>query len=296
MIEPLQTVGIVGKFGSPNLTRTVTSLVDYLEGHGLHILLDEGSADSLQGERRRVVSREELGTACDLVVVVGGDGTFLDAARSLAASAAPLLGVNLGRLGFMVDVSPGDMIQVLNEVLSGHYQLDERFLLEAQVLRGDTVIQSGCALNDVVITKRDVARMIEFDTYIEGRFISNHRADGLIAATPTGSTAYALSAGGPVMHPYLDAIALVPICPHTLSDRPILVDSHSGVEIVLSERNNNPAQTTWDGQFSVGLENQDRIRIRRTDFRLKLVHPPDYDYFAILRSKLHWGRNRHGEP
>ncbi|HYW91856.1 MAG TPA: NAD(+) kinase [Gammaproteobacteria bacterium] len=296
MTQRLQTVGIVGKYGSPNLTRTVTSLVEYLEAGGLNILLDEGSASVLKGQRTRVVSREQLGQSCDLVVVVGGDGTFLDAARSLAASPVALLGVNLGRLGFMVDVSPESMAQVLDEVLSGNYQLDERFLLEAAVLRGEEPIQSGFALNDVVVTKRDVARMIDFDTHIDGRFISNHRADGLIVATPTGSTAYALSSGGPVMHPRLDAVALVPICPHTLSDRPIIVDSDSVVEVVLSPLNNNPAQATWDGQFSVALENGDRIRVQRTSFRLKLIHPPDYDYFTILRSKLHWGRNRHGEP
>ncbi|HKJ94936.1 MAG TPA: NAD(+)/NADH kinase, partial [Gammaproteobacteria bacterium] len=170
MTERLQTVGIVGKYGSPNLTRTVTSLVEYLEGGGLNILLDEGSASVLSGERTRVVSRDQLGQSCDLVVVVGGDGTFLDAARSLAASSVPLLGVNLGRLGFMVDVSPESMTQVLDEVLSGNYQVDERFLLEATVLRGDEPIQSGFALNDVVVTKRDVARMIDFDTHIDGRF------------------------------------------------------------------------------------------------------------------------------
>lgn len=189
----------------------------------------------------------------------------------------------------MVDVPPERMTAALDAVMAGEYQVDMRFLLEAEVVRGAHSVCHSTALNDVVITKRDVARMVEFDSFIDGRFVSTHRADGLVVATPTGSTAYALSGGGPILHPALDALTLVPICPHTLSDRPLVISAASSIDIVLSSQNTSPVQVTWDGQSSLELSYADRVHIRRSELTLRLLHPLDHDYFAILRNKLHWG-------
>jgi NAD+ kinase len=224
-----------------------------------------------------------------LIVVLGGDGTFLDAARSVAGFNVPLLGVNLGRLGFLADIPPERMLTSVDKILAGNYKLEERFLLDGSVIRDGEVIYRDFAFNDVVVTKRDVARMIEFATHINGSYVSNHRADGLIIATPTGSTAYALSGGGPVVHPALEALVISPICPHTLSDRPIVVDASSEIGVTLNPLNTNPVQVTWDGQNSLHLEIGDQVLIRRSEFNIKLIHPTDYDYFSILRDKLHWG-------
>ncbi len=292
MSTSIRTIGIIGKYGAPALTATLGSLTEFLGQHNIRILLDAHSADGLHGNGTEITDRDALATQSDLVVVIGGDGTFLDAARSVGPSGTPLLGVNLGRLGFMTDVTRDDMLRTMGEVLEGRYHREQRFFIDGAVIRDGKRLELQHALNDVVITKRDVARMIEFDTFVDGHFVSNHRADGLVVATPTGSTAYALSGGGPVLKPTLEALALVPICPHTLSDRPIVVDASSEIEIRLSENNANPAQATWDGQFSIALENGDSIRIHRARKGLTLLHPQNYDYFAILRDKLHWGRDQ----
>ena len=281
-------IGIVGKPGDIRLPGILARLVNHLTERGCRVLVDQTNAESAPAGVE-VLARGELGSRADLVVVIGGDGTLLDAARTLAGCDAPLLGVNLGRLGFMVDVPPERMTAALDAVMAGEYQVDLRFLLEAEVIRGEHSICRSTALNDVVITKRDVARMVEFDSFIDGCFVSTHRADGLVVATPTGSTAYALSGGGPILHPALDALTLVPICPHTLSDRPLVISASSGIDIVLSSQNTSPVQVTWDGQSSLELSYADRVRIRRSELTLRLLHPLDHDYFAILRNKLHWG-------
>jgi len=292
MAQNFRCVGVVAKYGAPELAETLDLLVDHLVSQGMTVLADADSADALHRLSVEVADNDTLGDRADLIVVVGGDGTILDAARRFAPRGVPLVGVNLGRLGFLVDVSPGDMASALTEIFSGQHIVDQRLLLEASVHHGEQPVRSSPALNDVVLTKRDGARMIELHPYVDGRFISNHRADGLIVATPTGSTAYALSGGGPVLHPSLEAMVLVPICPHTLSDRPIVVHADSCIEVVLSDTNANPAQVTWDGQLSTGLEDGDRIEISRSGHTLNLVHPRNYEYFGILRDKLHWGHNR----
>lgn len=292
MKNPPGTIGIIGKHDAPSLKNTLHSLTGFLHEAGLQVLLDEHSTGHIGNDKARNTSRENLARESDLIVVLGGDGTFLDAARSIAPADTPLLGINLGRLGFMTDITRGNMLPTLEQILAGQYLEEKRLMLEGEVWRGDTRIDCRLALNDVVVTKRDVARMIEFDTFAGEHFISNHRADGMVVATPTGSTAYALSGGGPVLNPALNAMVLVPICPHMLSDRPIVVDADGYIEILLTENNTNPAQVTWDGQFSVPLQNGDRVRIRRSGHQLSLIHPRDYNYYAILRDKLHWGREQ----
>ncbi|MDY6943741.1 MAG: NAD(+) kinase [Pseudomonadota bacterium] len=291
-MERFKTIGIIGNPASSKTAETLHRLASHLIGRGVRVLVDRNCAELEPANGQTIADREQLGQESDLVVVIGGDGTFLDAARSVAPFKIPLLGVNLGRLGFMVDVAPDRMTTTLDEVLAGEFQVETRFLLDGAVIREGSVVHQGFALNDLVINKRDVARMIDFDTYVDDHFVSEHRADGLIVSTPTGSTAYALSGGGPVVHPSLEALLLVPICPHTLSDRPLVVGANASVEIEISARNANPVQATWDGQTSIALETHDRVRVRRSPFDLTFIHPRDHDYFRILRTKLGWGGDR----
>lgn len=283
------TIGLIGNAANAQLAATLAPLVAYLDRRGCRVLLDERCEAASPEPKIPLMARSELARQAELIIVIGGDGTFLDAARAVGPQQVPLVGINLGRLGFMVDIPPAQLELALDAILAGDYQTDQRFLLEGSALRGKTVLHRETALNDVVINKHHVARLIDFDTYIDGHYVNNHRADGLIVATPTGSTAYALSGGGPVMHPQLHAIVLVPICPHALADRPLVVGDSAQIEIRIAARNTNPVQVTWDGQNSVELRNGDTVRIRRSDFALTLIHPTNHDYFRILRSKLRWG-------
>ena len=289
-MKKFSIIGVIGKPADPGVITALRSLTDDLSARGCQLRLDVASAAHLGLPNGQGLPREQLGAECDLVVVVGGDGTLLDAARAVAPHGVPLLGVNLGRLGFMVDVLPADMKQALDAVFAGKYVREERLMLTATVYEGQNERATFHALNDVVVRNRKFARVIEFDTYTDGSFISHHRADGIIIATPTGSTAYALSGGGPVLHPALPAIALVPICPHTLSDRPLVLDADREIEIVIDTSLDTQALVTCDGQVPQALEGGDRVRVRRAKRSVHLIHPPDYDYFKLLRSKLQWGR------
>jgi NAD+ kinase len=230
----------------------------------------------------------EIADNIDLAVVVGGDGTLLQVGRLLAPKNIPIIGVNLGRLGFLVDISSSRLDQQLQEMLEGKYTVEPRTLLQADVFRGKKKLGSEGALNDVVVHVRNDVRMIEFDTKIDGEFVNTQRADGMIVSTPTGSTAYSLSAGGPILHPSLNAVTMVPICPHTLSHRPIVVSAENEIEILLCESRNVNARISFDGQANINLRAGDRIVIRQHENKLLLIHPEDYDYYHILRSKLGW--------
>jgi NAD+ kinase len=280
-------VGLIGKSEDSNVSTTLHTLSAYLEQQQVEILLDDSLADILSESPYAVVEREALAKACDLAIVVGGDGTLLNAARSLAESHIAVLGVNLGRLGFLVDVSPDDMHRQLDKILSGQYSEEHRTLLHMTAIRDGEILSQSSALNDVVVHKKDIARLIELDTYIDGHFLNNNRSDGLIVSTPTGSTAYALSGGGPILHPKLEAITLVPICPHTLSNRPIVIDDDSVIEIII-HRGTPEATVSCDGQVDQSLEAGDLIAVRKHDHTLRLLHPPEHDYFAVLREKLRW--------
>lgn len=286
---PFQTIGLIGKYGDPGVADTLKTLSNHLQARRRHVLLDANSAQLLPGHGLETAERATIGARCDLAIIVGGDGTLLNAARSLADHDVPLLGINLGRLGFLADVLPADMTQTLDAILSGDYQSEERLMLHARIEREGQRVGEAEALNDIVIHKWEVARMIELETYIDGHFVNKHRSDGLIVATPTGSTAYALSGGGPILHPALDTIVLVPICPHTLSYRPIVVDAASEIEVVVNVSTHTQAQVTCDGQINLRLMPGDRVFIRRKERKIRLIHPAGYDYFEILRVKLGWG-------
>ncbi len=288
MSNTFRTIGLIGKYAGPSVADTLSRLVNDLDGRGLSVLLDDSAACHLQTSDIPVVARETLAESSDLAIVVGGDGTMLNAARSLAPADVPVLGINLGRLGFLADVSADDMHEHLDAILSGDYQEEQRSLLYTSVIRGGQTVSESDALNDVVIHKWDIARMIEVDTSIDGRFLNSLRADGLIVSTPTGSTAYALSGGGPILDPALEALVLVPICPHTLSNRPVVVSDRVQIEIVLHGEDGTKAQVTCDGQVNFELETGDHIRIRRLDHDLRLIHPKQHDHFQVMRKKLRW--------
>lgn len=280
-------IGLLGKSEDRNVTMTLRALTALLEQQKIGILLDESIAGIFPETPHKVVGRETLADSCDLVIVVGGDGTLLNAARSLAESGIAVLGFNLGRLGFLVDVSPEEMTQQMEKILAGDFIEEQRTLLHATVSRDNHILSETAALNDVVVHKKDVARMIELDTWIDDYFVNTNRSDGLIISTPTGSTAYALSGGGPILHPRLDAITLVPICPHTLSNRPIVVHDESVIKVIIHQ-GTLEATVSCDGQVSHTLEAGDHITVRKHDHSLRLLHPQGHDYFAILREKLRW--------
>ncbi|MDX1453874.1 MAG: NAD(+) kinase [Gammaproteobacteria bacterium] len=228
----------------------------------------------------------------DLAIVIGGDGTLLHTARQLAPHGVPIVGVNAGRLGFLADIPREALTTTLDDLFAGKFISETRHMLRAEVFRADGKVDwTDKALNDVVVQKRDVGRMIEFETHIDGNYVCTHRADGLVVSTPTGSTAYALSAGGPIVHPALDAIAIVPICPHTLSDRPLVIGGEADVDIVMRQADGSGAQVVLDGQESSPLAAGDRVRISRAERSLQLLHPAGHDYYHLLRHKLHWGRD-----
>ncbi len=280
------TVGIIAKNKGESVAGTIRQLVDFLQQKACKVVLDKSAEGLIEGFD--YIERSQLAKQSDLAIVVGGDGTFLSAVRSLADSKTPVLGINLGRLGFLVDISPDDMFQYLEEIIQGQYVDECRFLLHAQVMREGQLIAEADAFNDVVVHIRDVARMIEFQTFVNEQFVNFQRADGLVVSTPTGSTAYALSSGGPLLHATLDAMVLVPICPHTLTNRPLVIDGDSKVEIVIGNSQQTTSQVTFDGQTAFDVKPGDRIVIRKKQSAIHLIHPSNYDYFEILRKKLHW--------
>ncbi len=288
-IADFSTVGLITKPGDALLADTVRALLEYLHARGLNVLVDHSAGALLHNTGKCSVRREEIAAHCDLAIVVGGDGTLLHAARSLVEYHVPLLAINRGRLGFLADISPEDMISRLDDILAGRYKEERRYMLHAAVRRAEEIIAESNAFNEVVAHVKGSVRMIELEIYINSRFVNILRADGLIVATPTGSTAYALSGGGPILYPSLEAIALVPICPHTLTNRPIVVDAGSRIEVILCRHNTNLALASFDGQAEVDLVPNDRIQIERQASALRLIQPQDHDYFQILRAKLRWG-------
>ena len=286
MTIKIKTIGIIAKDNSEAVIDTVKRLVEFINLNDYEIVYDKSAKDLIKDTH--YVSRETLAKQSDLAIVVGGDGTFLSAVRSLADHNIPVLGINLGRLGFLVDISPDDMLQHLEQILQGQYVKECRFLLEAQVERDGKIISNADAFNDVVVHIRDVARMIEFETYVNDQFVNYQRSDGLVISTPTGSTAYALSSGGPLLHATLEAMVIVPICPHTLTNRPLVINANSKVEIIIGESKQSTAQVTFDGQTAFDVKPRDKIIVQKKKENIHLIHPASYDYYEILRAKLHW--------
>ena len=284
-----QTIGLIGKPNHPGANTTLVSLYQFLTARKLKVYVEEKVAESLALPDVQVMDLVELGKNCDLAIVVGGDGNMLGAARVLARFGVAVLGVNRGNLGFLTDLSPEDFEVPLAAVLAGNFVTEKRNLLEVEVYRNDCVKSSNSAVNEAVLHADKVAHMIEFEAHINGEFVFSQRSDGLIVSTPTGSTAYSLSGGGPILTPELDAMSLVPMFPHTLSSRPLVVSGTSEIVLKVSPGNDAHLQVSCDSHVILAVMPGDEIRIRKHPKPLKLVHPPGYSYFNVLRNKLGWG-------
>ena len=292
----VRTVALAGRPEEPRVGEAMLALAAHLASRGARIRAASGDSLDFSPHAVELVGEADLARGADFVVAIGGDGTLLHAARMAAAHDVPVLGVNRGRLGFLADVSPARMVESVDDALAGRCQPEARMLLEASVSGGGGTV-TAMALNDVAVAKHDTGRMLDLRTWVDGAFVNTHAGDGFVISTSTGSTAYALSCGGPIVHPALAAIVLVPICPHTLSDRPIVVSADSVVELEVAGRPETRAQVVCDGLPVCELEPGLRLRVSRAPVSATLLHPPGHDYFRILRSKLHWGRGgRNGPP
>jgi len=288
MQTPFNTIGLVGKYDNQGMEASVRALGDFLRRRGHTVLLAHQTAEHLKITDFPIRSLHELATDSDAVVVLGGDGTMLSIARELAPHGAPLIGINQGRLGFLTDITVADMFDAVAEILSGQYVAEERILLNGQIRRDGERVFEATAFNDVVVGKGGSGRLIDLEIAINSEFVYSQRADGLVVTSPTGTTAYALSAGGPIVHPTLEAVALIPICPHTLSARPIVVSSHSRIELHLTYADD--ARVHFDGQHHFDLQSGDHVWITRASRPVTLLHPHSYSYYDTLRQKLHWGK------
>ncbi len=292
--KAFKNIGLIGRLGSTEVVETLKRLMRFLDEGGYHVIVEDRTATVLLDHGHPEASRRTLGELCDLVIVVGGDGSLLGAARTLCHSGTLVLGVNRGRLGFLTDISPGELEERVGEVLAGRYEVEERFLLDAELYRDGILVGNGDALNEVVLHPGKAVRMIEFELFIDGQFVYSQRSDGLIMATPTGSTAYSLSGGGSIMHPKLDVIELVPMFPHTLSSRPIVIDAASEIRVHIGETNQTYPHISCDGQTRAVAKPDDVLVVRRKPQRVQLVHPHGHNFYEVLRSKLGWS-NRLGD-
>ncbi len=268
---------------------TLKLVSDFLSSRDTEVVLDEHCAELMPDSGYEQVDMADPNVDCDLAIAIGGDGTMLRAARLLAEHDIPLLGINRGRLGFLTDIPADDVEAHLAEILDGNYYEGRRFQLRCEVRRDEKTILHATAFNDVIIQKWNIAKLIELVTYVNQTLVHAQRADGMIVATPTGSTAYALSGGGPILHPELDAMVLVPICPHTLSNRPIVIDGSDVVEIVVGTPENDHARLSCDGEILFKLLAGDSVCIQKEDKEVRLIHPANHSHFNTLREKLNWG-------
>ncbi|MHB8916260.1 MAG: NAD(+) kinase, partial [Thiobacillus sp.] len=277
MHAAFKRIGLVGKYDTQGMGGSVLELARFLTERGYQIIFASQTAEYLHIDEFPRENLSDLAAHSDVVVVLGGDGTMLSIARTLAPHGAPLIGINQGHLGFLTDITMDSMLGAVAEILSGQYVAEERILLVAQVRRNDATVFESAAFNDVVVGKGGIGRLIELEIAINSEYVYSQRADGLVVTTPTGSTAYALSAGGPIMHPKLEAIALVPVCPHTLSARPIVVSSQSRIEIRLTHADD--ARVHFDGQHNFDLLTNDEVWITRASRPVTLLHPHSYSYY-----------------
>ena len=289
-MSQFQNIAVVARLRQAAVIDSLRRLVTFLKADGRTVFVEKVTAESLNDPSIETISRSSVEGTVDLVIVVGGDGSMLGAARALADLNVPLLGLNRGRLGFLTDIHPDDMEVSIGKVLAGEFHATDRLLLEMTVERGDKIIGSGLALNDFVLHPGRSVRMMELELYIDGQFVYSQRSDGLIVSTPTGSTAYALSAGGPIMTPELNAMVLVPMNAHTLASRPILVSAESQLEVLVGTRNELHPQVSCDGQADVTTEPGDVIKIRRKDRPVRLIHPLGHNFYETCRNKLGWGK------
>jgi NAD+ kinase len=280
-------VGIISKPRQEVIATLVPRLQAWLGERQLRVAVDEETAGCLGGSTKGV-PREDLLRQSDLVIVLGGDGTLLALARTIGESKVPILPVNLGSLGFLTSVTLEEVFPVLEEVLAEKHRISERVLIETTVFRQQQEIFRQVALNDAVVNKAALARIIDLDLLIDGGYVCSYKADGLIISTPTGSTAYSLAAGGPIVYPVLDAFIITPICPHALTNRPVVIPDSTNIEVQL-HADEQDVYLTLDGQVGITLQQNDRLAMRKSERRLRLVRPMRKTYFEILRNKLKWG-------
>ncbi len=284
MNRPFERIGLYIRRDDPVIEHAVIKVIEFLQSKSLTIFINEPLSFFTELE---VISINDFPKSCDLTIAIGGDGTILSVSRALAGTNLPIVGINVGRLGFLVDLTLNKIEEQLTAILQGEYREDIRFLLQVSINCQEA---SAIAMNDVVVHAHQSLRMIEFETYINGHFLNSQRADGLVIATPTGSTAYAMSAGGPILDVDLDAIVLASVSPHALSNRPLVVAASNTIDMVISEQNYTTAMVTCDGRPGQILQPGDTIRIERHNNRIKLLHLEDHDHYSILRAKLEWGK------
>ena len=294
MAHSFQSIALVGNAKDLRIAECMLSLAGHFHSKGLRALVDPGVGLDFAPGSVLYCPEQSFAARADLIIAIGGDGTLLYAARLVAGYSVPLLGINRGRLGFLTDVSADSMLEDVDTVLGGRYSEDRRSLLAARLEKQGAESVSALALNDVVVNKWQTGRTMDFETSINGRFVNSHGGDGIVIATATGSTAYALSCGGPIVEPDLDVWVLAPISPHTLSDRPIVVRAGSKIQLHMSDRFESRGQVTCDGTALGDLAQGDNLFVEGADSQITLLHPPGYDYYRLLRSKLHWGRGAYG--
>jgi NAD+ kinase len=282
-----KTIGVISRPRRANLSAVVPDLLRWLEAHGLRVFYDEETASALP-HPSKPFSREQLADQSEILLVLGGDGTLLAAARVAALRCIPILPINMGSLGFLTSFTVDELYPALEETLAGRSSMSERVMLQVELVRAGAVLDLQHVLNDAVVNKSALARMIELELFIDDDFVCRYRADGLVLSTPTGSTAYSLSAGGPIVHPSVEAFVITPICPHTLTDRPVVVRDSSCIDVKLTGSAES-VFLTLDGQKGIPMQSEDRIRLTRSPQCLKLIQPPKKSYFEILRNKLKWG-------
>ena len=284
-----KTIGVFGKYQDASVEKPVKVLTQYLEAKGLKVKLGHTTAAQITRELPQELLHDEVCLDIDLAVVIGGDGTMLHVARRMAEINVPVIGVNLGHLGFLTDIPQTDMLSQIDEILTGNYEIERRMMLDVKVIDGDDVVYRQTALNDVVIGRHALDKLISWQVHVDDNFVTAARSDGVILSTPTGSTAYALSAGGAIMHPGIDVISMVPVSPHTLSNRPIALPANSTVNFTIHNRSSNCAHVSSDGLIGYKLTGHEIISITRSKHTVQFIHTENYDYFAMLRAKLGWG-------
>jgi len=285
-MQPIKTVGIISRAGIPRGEALVPGLLHWLDSRGIEARYDTETA--VYARRPDGLPREQLVEDCQFVIVLGGDGTLLSAASAIGSRQVPLFAVNLGTLGFLTSITPEEMYPELERALRGEHRIGRRRMLECSLVRGEREIASYLALNDIVVSKAPDAPMIDLETHVDNHFVCTYKADGLIIATPTGSTAYSLSAGGPIVFPTVQAFGLTPICPHSLTNRPVIVPDSAVIQVI-SHAADDHAYLNADGKIGEHLKRGDRLVMRRSAHTLNLIRPPRLLYFDVLRQKLKWG-------
>ena len=282
-------IGLVGRPDHSGVVDSLLRLLAFLRDQDVDIVLDDVTARLIENPGVNECTREELSSRCDLVIVVGGDGSILNVAKFIASDQVPVIGINRGKLGFLTDVLPNEIETNIANVLNGDYSVDKRFLLDVVARRGTTEHNLGSALNDVVLHPGKAAQMIEFELFIDDKFVYSQESDGLIVSTPTGSTAYSLSAGGPIMHPHLNAVVLVPMYPHSLNSRPIVIDGDSEIKLIVAAKESLEPQLSCDGEVLYTAVAGDEFLVTKKTVPLQLIHPPNHSFYQACRSKLGWG-------